>query len=199
MPAVNPSPSFNFEVYMFDSASAGGDARTVFGSVVADLGKTIVFGQFSEVNGLSQEMEVEEYREGGRNTAPHKFLKYGKYPLLTLKRGVTFNTELADWHYQVVHGSGAPRRRDGVVILYDRGGAVPGGSQLPINIPGLDRTPIGIWFFRKGLPEKVQGPNLNAKSNEIAVETLEIAHEGILRVGLGMIPGAGDAFAAVGL
>src|SRR5271157_1520908 len=43
----------------------------------------------------------------------------------------------------------------------------------------LTRLPIAIWSFSNGLPEKLQGPGLNAKSNEIAIETLEIAHEGL--------------------
>ena len=45
----------------------------------------------------------------------------------------------------------------------------------------------------------LQGPNLNAKSNEIAIETLEIAHEGLTRLDTGMVPGIGEAIASIGL
>ena len=67
------------------------------------------------------------------------------------------------------------------------------------GLPGLDRLPVAIWFFRNALPEKLQGPGLNAKNNEIAIETLELTHEGLYRFGPSMIPGIGDVMDAIGL
>jgi hypothetical protein len=69
-----------------------------------------------------------------------------------------------------------------------------------LGLPGFDRLPVAVWYFRNALPEKLQGPALNAKSNEIAIETLEVVHEGLYRFGPGTIPGVvGAAARAVGL
>jgi phage tail-like protein len=151
------------------------------------------------VSGLNAELEVEEYREGGLNRGPHRFVKWGKYPPLVLKRGVTFNTDLWDWYYQVLYGTAAPLRKNGVIILEDRGGVLAGGTGAPLNVPVLDRTPVAVWYFSGGLPQKLSGPGLNARTNEIAIETLEIAHEWLVRLGPAMIPGVADVVAAAGL
>ena len=73
------------------------------------------------------------------------------------------------------------------------------GGPTSLGLPGVDRLPVAAWFFSNGLPEKLQGPALNAKGNEIAVETLEIAHERLVRVGPSLIPGVGAPLSAVGV
>jgi phage tail-like protein len=202
MPLVNPVPVFNFNVFLLDAKpfpSSASEALTALGSLAVSVGKSVLFGSFSEVTGLSADMELEEYREGGWNRGPHRFMKWGKYPNIVLKRGVTFNTDIWDWYYQVLYGSNAPIRKNGVIVLNDRGGLVPGGTGSPIPLPLLDRTPVSVWFFSNGLPEKLQGPGLNAKSNELSIETLEIAHEWLVRVGPGMIPGVGETLSQFGV
>ena len=81
------------------------------------------------------------------------------------------------------------------MLLTDRGSGVTAlsGGPTSLGLPGLDKLPVAIWFFRNSLPEKIQGPGLNAKSNEIAIETLELAHEGLYRLGPSMVPGIGDS------
>ena len=83
---------------------------------------------------------------------------------LTLKKGIGVGTALWDWHYGFVEGRG--KRRDGV----DR--AARTTRTLPSN----------IWYFRRGLPVKYTGPSLNATQNNVAIESIEIAHEGIHQV-----------------
>jgi phage tail-like protein len=92
-------------------------------------------------------------------------------------------------------------RKNGFILLTDRGAGISSlaGGPTPLGLPGLDKLPIAIWYFRNALPEKLQGPGLNAKSNEIAIETLELAHEGLYRIGPSMIPGIGDIAGAIGL
>jgi phage tail-like protein len=201
MPLMNPAPVFNFNVWLFDAKplDSTSDVLSAIGGAALGIGKSMLFGTFSDVTGLSPEIESEEYREGGLNRGPRRFLKWGKYPTLSLKRGVTFNTDLWDWAYQVLYGSKAPIRKNGIVVLNDRGGLVPGGAGLPVPLPVLDRTPIAVGYFSNGFPEKLQGPSLNAKSNEIAIESLDITHEWLVRVGPGMIPGVGETLAGVGL
>jgi phage tail-like protein len=198
MSLVNPVPVFDFTVILTDATPSSGLGAVI--GAVAGVASAALTGTFAEVSGLNAEMETEEYREGGRNTGPHKFIKWGKYPNLVFKRGVTPNTDLWDWYYQVLYGNQAVLRKNGLIVLTDRSAAgSPTGvlSAVP-GLTGLGRLPIAVWSFVNGLPEKLQGPGLNAKSNEIAIETLEIAHEGLTRLGPAMVPGVGDVLGAVG-
>jgi phage tail-like protein len=197
MPLVNPVPVFDFTVVLINATpSSGPPAATGAASAAA----AVLTGTFAEVSGLNAEMETEEYREGGLNTGPHKFIKWGKYPNLVFKRGITPNTDIWDWYYQVLYGDQSVLRKNGIVMLTDRSAAGAGGATLPPipGLTGLGRVPIAVWSFSNGLPEKLQGPGLNAKSNEIAIETLEITHQGLTRLGPGMVAGTGDTSAADG-
>ena len=188
MTVANPVPVFNFLVAVYDAPKPG--VRGALTAVAQAAGSALL-GGFSEVSGLNAESEMEEWREGGRNFAPHKFIKYGRYPSLVLKRGVAFSAALWDWHWLAHYGGGPPPRKNGLVILTDRGGLVAGAvAAIPIPVPLLDRTPVAIWQFTDGLPEKLVGPGLNAKGNEIAIESLEIAHEGLIRLSPVQVSGA---------
>jgi phage tail-like protein len=199
MPLINPVAAFDFTVILMNATPSSGLTAAL--GAVTGVASAVLTGSFAEVNGLNAEMETEEYREGGRNTGPHKFIKWGKYPNLVCRRGVTPNTDLWDWYYQVLYGDQSVLRKNGIVVLTDRSAAGAAGATLSAipGLAGLGRLPIAVWSFSNGLPEKLQGPSLNAKSNEIAIETLEIAHEGLTRLGPGMVPGIGKAMAAVGL
>ena len=196
MPVFNPVPQFNFQIFMFDADTEV--PLSVAEAAPSLLGLNFLFGAFSEVEGLVSEIKTEHYNEGGRNHGPHEFSKVGKYQPIVLKRGVTFNTDIWDWYYQVLYNSRAPIRKNGIIILNDRGGGLlPEGTEL--NIPLLDTTPVAVWFFSNGLPSKLTGPTLNASGNEIAIESLQITHEGLVRVGPALIPGVGEALVSVGL
>lgn len=117
---------------------------------------------FSECTGLESEVTCIEYREGGDFTA-RKLPGLRKVGDITLKRGVTKSTELWDWHKHVCDG--AADRRNGAIILLDDDGSDP-----------------VRWVFSEGFPRKYEGPNLNAKNNEVAIEALVICCEGIERV-----------------
>lgn len=201
MPLINPVPSFNFSVIMLDAKPLGDVSWTDVASVATGVAKTFIFGSFAQVDGLNAEMETEEYREGGLNTGPHNFVKWGKYQTVVFKRGVTPNTDVWDWYYSTLYSPKDPVRKNGLVVLSDRGTGlteVTGGPQL--GLPGLNRLPVATWMFRNGLPQKLQGPSLNAKSSEVAIETLEIVHEGLYRLGPGMLPGVvGDVANTLGL
>ncbi|HKF45638.1 MAG TPA: phage tail protein [Thermoanaerobaculia bacterium] len=116
--------------------------------------------QFSECNGLTSEVEVIEYRSGGQINTVRKIPGLRKFPNLTLKRGITKDRELWEWHKTVLDG--VTKRRDGSVVL--------------LNAAGSE---VLRWNFRQGWPTKYEGPALNASSDEVAIETLEIAHEGL--------------------
>src|SRR5260370_39652725 len=207
MPLVQPTTAFNFLIVMWDAS----DSSNSLAGALLNIAGQIALGGFSEASGMNTEMEVETYQEGGRNASPHKFFKYAKHPNLVFKRGVTFNTDLADWYDSVVNHKGSPPgplgiplgsilggtpkrivKKDGMIILFDRNGLGGVGASVPA-IGGLLRLPVAAWKFQRGFPERLQGPALNAKGNDLATETLEINHEGLTRVSVDLLrrPGAG--------
>lgn len=112
---------------------------------------------FSECSGLDSEVNVIEYREGGDNRV-RKLVGLSKFGNLVLKRGVTESLELYQWHLAILQGQND--RRDGSIILLDD-----------------ERKPVARWNFKNAFPCKYHGPRLNAKGNEVAIETLELACE----------------------
>lgn len=118
---------------------------------------------FSEVSGLDTETDPIEYRDGNEDITVRKLPGLRKYPNITLKRGFTKDRSLWDWRKTVMDGQTV--RRSGSIVLLDEA-----------------RQEALRWNFREGWPCKLQGPPLNAKTNEVAIETLEIVHEGLLQV-----------------
>ena len=161
----DPLPAFNFYITLIDSSSTVGKIMTAISFVAG--------GGFTECTGLDGTLEVEDYNEGGQNSFVHKFATRMTYSNITLKRGVTFSEDLYNWHFDYVRGKGA--RRDGVIYL-----------QNEIH------APVKMWAFLRGLPLKWSGPTLNAAQSTVAVESMEIAHEGLLLLS------PGTALAAVG-
>ncbi len=117
---------------------------------------------FSDCSGFGATTEPIEYREGGENTTVRKLPGVTKYPNITLKWGLTDSTELYEWYRQVVKGN--VKRKNGSIIVLD----MTGQEKLR-------------WNFSNGWPAKWDGPDFTAKGNDVAIETLEIAHEGIER------------------
>ncbi len=117
---------------------------------------------FSEASGLESETAVIEYRLGGEPRTVRKLPGLTKYGNLVLRRGVTKDAELWNWRKTVVDGKAV--RRNGSVTLLDD-----------------DGTEVARWNFFNGWICKWEGPALNAKANEVAIETIEIAHEGLER------------------
>ncbi len=120
----------------------------------------ISVGGFSECSGLQLETEVEDYHEGGLNTRDRKFVTRTKQSDIVLKRGLV-DIELWGWYWALVQGVKIPR--NGSILLYE-----PSGEKIMME-----------WQFRQAFPRKWVGPELNATQNSIAVETLELAHQGL--------------------
>ena len=116
---------------------------------------------FSEIDLPSGEIEVIEYREGGdRVNAARKLPGLAKYTNVTLRRGITGRTDLFEWWKTVRDGQ--VQRRDVTITLLDE-----------------QRQPVLRWLLRNAWPVKIEAPALNATGNEVAIETLELAHEGL--------------------
>jgi phage tail-like protein len=203
MPVIQPALSFNFWVLLWDVQGPGlfgfapdtteGRLAVGLASGLLSAASQALFGAFSDAAGLNSNLEIESYQEGGNNVAPLRFPKWGKYDNLVLKRGVTPRTSLWDWHRQITSGSDPVLRKSGLIILFDKGNGAD-----TADTAGLLRIPLGAWYIDRAFPEKVTGPTLDAKSNTVAVESVELVHEGLSRVSLAMIPGAADAVASSG-
>jgi phage tail-like protein len=155
----DPPRAYNFLVSLVNSGS-------VLTTVLQGIQKIAVAG-FSECSGLETTLEVEDYKEGGSNGAVLKFPTRAMWSNLRLKRGIALNDDLWNWHYDFVIGRG--QRRDGVIVLQDD-----------------QHSPVKVWTFTRGLPLKWTGPSLNATQNQVAIEELEIAHEGLTLKPLGV-------------
>ncbi len=119
-------------------------------------------GGFAECSGLQLETEVQEYAEGGQNDRVHKFATRTKQAPLVLKRGIV-DRELWDWFFDVSQGKA--QFRDGTVLVRD-----PSGSEI-----------VAEWQLRRAFPSKWAGPDLNAGQSAVAMETLELTHNGLER------------------
>ena len=117
---------------------------------------------FQECSGLDITVDVIEYREGGENTTLRKMPGMTKYSNITLKRGVTDDRELYEWQRGVI--TGTIERRNGSIIVL-----------------GRDGQEVARWNFVRAWPVKWTGPALNAEGNDTAIETFELAHEGLER------------------
>jgi phage tail-like protein len=167
----DPVLNHNFVISLIDTSSTLASVPSVALSAILD----VALGGFSECSGLEMSLKVEEYREGGRNSTVLKFPTRVEWSNITLKKGIGARTDLWDWHYGFVQGRG--RRRDGLIALL-----------TDLHIPN------SIWYFRRGLPVKYSGPSMNATQNNVAIESIEIAHEGIWQ-----LPFLGLGAAAVGV
>ena len=115
---------------------------------------------FAECTGLSTETDVIEYREGNERGGVRKIPGLAKFTNIVLKRGLTRSRDLWNWRKVIIDG-GVDRRSGVIVVLGD------------------NHTPVARFQFREGWPSKWEGPRFNARSSEVAIETLEIAHEGL--------------------
>jgi len=116
---------------------------------------------FHEASGFESAIDIIEHREGGENTTLRKIPALTKYTNITLKWGVTDDHDLYEWHRQWVKGD-STTRKNGSIILLDRQG-----------------NEKKRWNFYNAWPAKWTGPSFNAEGTEIAIETLELAHEGL--------------------
>jgi phage tail-like protein len=135
---------------------------------------SLVVGGFSEVSGMEADTEVTEFREGGVNDYMHKRAGPIKYPSnLVLKRGISDAAGLWSWYADVMQGN--IQRKTVSIVLLD-----------------ASCEEQRRWSFQRAYPVKWTGPSLRATASEVAVESVELAHEGL-------IPGAPSQSQQMGL
>ncbi|MGC5328280.1 phage tail protein [Brevibacillus sp. SYSU BS000544] len=118
---------------------------------------------FSEATGFDATIDVIDYREGSEPTHVRKLPGLSKYGNISLKWGITDSMELYNWHRDVSNGN--VQRKNISIIIVDEA--------------GNDKA---RWEFVNTWPTKYDPSDLNAKGNDVAIETIEIVHEGMTRV-----------------
>ena len=117
---------------------------------------------FRECSGLDSAQDPIDYREGTDPLHVRKLPGMVKFSNIVLKWGISDDVDLYQWAQKATKGS--VERKNGSIVLLDEAGAEK-----------------ARWNFREAWPAKWTGPTFNATANEVAIETLEIAHEGVSR------------------
>jgi phage tail-like protein len=121
----------------------------------------VVKGGFSEASGLTTDTNIIEYREGNEQQGTTRKLPgLMKYNNIVLKRGWTNDRSRWESRKKVIEGK--TERTSGSIVLLDEA-----------------RQEALRWNFREAWISKWEGPTFNGKTSEVAVETIEIAHEGL--------------------
>ncbi|NOQ27988.1 MAG: phage tail protein [Bacteroidales bacterium] len=118
---------------------------------------------FTEVSGLSVELQTIDYREGSYlDYQVTKMPGIPQYSNITLKRGIyKSDNQFFEW-LNTVQLNSIERR------------------ELTISLLNESHEPVTTWKVNAAFPTKVEGPTLNSTGNEAAVESIELAHEGLV-------------------
>ena len=114
---------------------------------------------FSEVSGLGMEVAVEDLEEGDNNGFVHKLPGRCKVGNVTLKRGLTNSEDFLRWNYEM--GKGKVKTK-----------------QVTIKMYNVDGKVAMRWTFHKAFPVKWTGPQFKADDASVAIESIELAHDG---------------------
>jgi len=117
---------------------------------------------FSEVSGFDTTTDAIDYREGHEPAHARKLPGMNKYGNVTLKRGITDSMELYNWYKDVVAGK-IKRQTVAIVVLDEE---------------GKDKARFQIT---EAWPNKYTPMSLNAKGNDVSIETIELVNEGVER------------------
>lgn len=117
---------------------------------------------FRDCSGIDSSQQASDYREGGEPLRVRKIPGLNTYSNINLKRGVTMDAELWEWRKKAADGR-VERKNLSIILLDDKG-----DEQIR-------------WNFVDAWPTKWAGSSFNATGNDVAVEELDLAHEGFTR------------------
>jgi phage tail-like protein len=119
---------------------------------------------FRECSGLDATTAPVDYRNGDeKGNIVRKLTGLNQHSNITLKRGITDDHSLWDWHKKTIEGK--TQRVNGSITLYDE----------------ANDQEKGRWNFVNGWATKWTGPSFNATSNDVVIEQLDIVHEGLTK------------------
>jgi phage tail-like protein len=115
--------------------------------------------RFSEVSGLSVEVEMETKAEGGEHRFAHNLPVRTKYGDVTLKRGKFLGSGILHWCHTAI----------------DEFKFKP--SNVMISLMNADHVPLYNWYLINAIPKRLEVSGFNAQNNEIVVETLVLSYQ----------------------
>ncbi|MCK6589287.1 MAG: phage tail protein [Polyangiaceae bacterium] len=118
---------------------------------------------FKQASGLDSTSDATKYREGNEPTLAQRQLPgLLSFSNISLQRGITEDSDIWAWRNTIASGTASPERKNISIILKDHAG----NEKIR-------------WNVRNAWPVKWSGPSFDATTDAIAIETLELAHEGI--------------------
>ena len=140
---------------------ATGERRDPYRSFNFEVVVDGVRSAFSECSGLTADGDAVDYREG-TDLQPNvrKLVGLRKYTNITLKRGYTQDDSLWQWYVNIANGV-ADRRN------------------VTITLMNEERQPVMRWHAENAWINKIEGPSFKASSNEVAIESVDLVHEGL--------------------
>jgi len=156
-------PLFNIVRQAVSSVSSAGERKDPYAAYAfrVEIEGIEVFG-FKEISGLSNKTDIYEYQEGGENSFTHKLIGQTTFSNIILKHGIVLDAEIFEWREQVINGKIKEALRNGTITLV--------GDK---DDPKFNRS----WRFFNAWPCKWEASSFNGTSNELAIETLELALE----------------------
>jgi phage tail-like protein len=131
-----------------------------------EIGK-ITDAAFTECNGMEMSTQVKTYEEGGENQFVHKFPGRTTVSNVTLKHGFTTSNDLYNWYKRMEECLRLGRKFD--------------FQQVTITLYStVERYKKARWILDKAFPVKWTGPSFKSDEAAVAVESLELAHHGIM-------------------
>ncbi len=116
---------------------------------------------FNECSGIKNSTEVVELQEGGLNTRVHKLPGQTRWENIVLKYGMSSDTYMIEWRNEILNDQFAARRNASIIVLDN------------------DLSELRRFNIKTAWPVSYEGPGLSAAGSDLAVETVEIAHEGV--------------------
>jgi phage tail-like protein len=153
--ALTPLHVFRFQVDFFTDSLSNDAGHTQF---------PVCSGAFAECTGLEATMEPKVIKEGGRNYGAAQRAGGTTFATVILKRGISHNQNLYQIFNSVSTGFFAPR------------------MQVTINLFDLDGSAVLAWQLDRAMPVKYKFADFNARSSEVGIEELHLAHEGLWSV-----------------
>jgi phage tail-like protein len=150
---ADPFHLFRFHIDFKEDPFKGGNGKEM----------PLCSGVFSECTGLEATMEPKVIKEGGGNYGANQRVGPVTFATVILKRGLTQSRDLWKWFEMVTRRKGYAYRLAAFINIYDAKGEV-----------------VIAWKLEKCLPIKFKMGDLNAKSTEVGVEELHLAHEGLV-------------------
>jgi phage tail-like protein len=140
------------------------DLMTTFSFAVEIQGVTLGF--FKKCSGVESETETIEFKESTKDGKMiiRKVPGAEKWANIVLERRIDTSKSLWEWRKQVIDGDVDSARKDGSIVLYDS-----------------THTEVARWNFEAGWPCKWTGAELDAGGSDVATESVDIAHEGLVR------------------